>query len=566
VIVYLIGLTIQVSALALVALLVAAALRRASAALRHWVLSAAIVCAVCLPAMQTVAPDWGFGLVPALDLPSPEGWPASAAQAGSLSPTGFAAAPARLPLAQAGGGRSPWPLAEWLPAIWLVGVAAGLGLVAAGLLRLAWLASRARPVTNTLWRRLADGISDELGVGRRVALLQTDHPSILVAWGWMRPRILVSRDAMAWPAGDVAIALRHELAHIARGDWIVQLLAESLRAFNWFNPVVWTLSARLRTESECACDDVVLRRGVQGPEYAERLLTMARALGAARRWSPVCHAPSMARRSSLERRVAAMLSTRISRSPLTARSRALVVCLTLAVAVPIAGLAVFAQSRTSFAGFVLDPASRAVPGARIVFTNVETQAKHEVLSDGSGRFALTDVPSGRYAMEVRRPGFMTIKAEVVLADKGGEERFQLKLGSVRETIVVNVPSVPAGGTTAAPSVPASAAQATPGAAAAPPCVDPGTTGGHIIPPKKLVDVRPIYPEHLKADKVAGTVTVEGVVGREGTVHELRVVDTPHADLGKAVVDAVGRWAFTPTRLNCEPVEVAMTVAVKFEYR
>ena len=562
---YLIGLTVQVSALALAALVVVAASRHASAAVRHWVLSVAIVCAICLPVLQAVVPDWGAGLVPAPELRSLAGPSAPAAQAARPAPAGAAVEPARISLAHAGSGLSVRSLADWLPAIWLAGVAAGLGLLGAGLARLAWLASRARPVTDPAWLRLADDIASELSIRRLVTLLHTQHPSVLVAWGWRRPRILVPRDAMGWPPGDAAIALRHELAHIARGDWIVQLLAEGLRAVNWFNPLVWVLPARLRAESERACDDVVLRRGVDGPEYAERLLSMARALGAARRWPASYYASSMARQSSLERRVAAMLSSQISRSPVTARTRALVLCGALAVALPIAGLAVFAQSRTSYSGSVLDPASRAVADARIVLTNVETQAKHEVLSDASGRFAITDLPTGRYSMEVRRPGFMAIKAEVVLAEKAGEGRFRLKLGSIRETIVVSVPSKPAAGT-AAPSVPASTTRATPGAAAEQPCVDPGTTGGNIIPPKKLVDVRPDYPEHLRADKVAGTVTLEGVVGRDGKVHDMRVIETPHADLGKAAVDAVGRWAFTATRLNCEPVEVAMTVVVKFEYR
>ena len=261
-----------------------------------------------------------------------------------------------------------------------------------------------------------------------------------------------------------------------------------------------------------------------------------------------------------------MLSSQISRSPVTARSRALVIGGALALTLPIAGLAVFAQSRTSFTGSVLDPASRAVPDARIVLTNTETQAKHDVLSDGSGRFTLTDLPTGRYSMEVRRPGFMTVKAEVVLAKEGGEGRFQLKLGSLKETITVSVSSDPVSATAAAPSVPASRTRATPGGAVDAPCVDPGTTGGHIIPPRKLVDVRPVYPDHLRAGRVAGAVTVEGLVGRDGTVHDLRVTGAPHADLGSAVVDAVSRWTFTPTRLNCEPVEVAITAVVNFEYR
>jgi outer membrane biosynthesis protein TonB len=61
----------------------------------------------------------------------------------------------------------------------------------------------------------------------------------------------------------------------------------------------------------------------------------------------------------------------------------------------------------------------------------------------------------------------------------------------------------------------------------------------------------------------GTVEADG---RDGTVHDLRVVETPHPDLGKAAVEAVGKWRFTSTRLNCEPVEVAMTVVVNFENR
>jgi TonB family protein len=562
---HLIGLTIEVSALALTALLVTAALRRASAALRHWVLSAAIVCAACLPAMQTVVPAWGSGLVPAPDLRTLTHLTSAVVQSGSPSPGVLGESRARVAVADAGGGPSSVPFAGLLPAVWLLGVAAGLGLIAAGLLRLAWLASRGERITDPVWIRLTRDLSVELGIRRDATLLQTARPSTLIAWGWLHPRILVSREAVAWSAGDVAIALRHELAHIARGDWVVQLLAEGLRAFNWFNPVVWLLPARLRAESECACDDVVLRGGVPGPEYAERLLSMARALGTARRWSVSCPAPSMARPSSLERRVAAMLSPRINRAPITARTRALVLCGALLVALPIAGLAVFAQSRAGFTGSVLDPAGRAVPDARIVFIAAETQAKHELRSDGTGRFAFTDLPTGRYSVEVLRPGFKTVKLEVVLAKEGGEGRFQLKLGSIRETIVVSVPSTPASGT-AAPAVPASVTRATPGATAAEPCVDSGTTGGQIVPPKKLVDIKPLYPDHLRSDKVAGTVTLEGLVGRDGTPRDLRVIEAPHVDLGKAVVDAVGRWKFTPTLLNCEPVDVAITVVASFEYR
>jgi TonB family protein len=559
----LVGFTVQVSVLVVAAFLAVAALRRFSAALRHWVLSAAVVAAAALPALQAVVPDWGSGFWPAPVITVPASHSAAATSTGSSLPDTPGAAPLRGRAGTADAGR-PRSWAGMLLAVWLIGAAVGFALLGAGLARLAFLDRRARPVTHPDWTRLAGDVAADLGVRRRVALLHTGHASILVAWGWLRPRIMVPRDAMQWPAGDIEIVLRHELAHIARGDWIVQLLAEALCAINWFNPLLWMLPQRLRAESECACDDVVLQRGVEGPEYAERLLALARALNAQRRWSPTYPAPSMARRSSLERRVAAMLSTRVSRSPLTASARAVVVMLALAVALPIAGLAVFAQARASFSGSVLDPASRVVPNTRILLTNTATKATQEVRSDAAGRFEFPSLDPGNYIMEASQPGFMTIKLALVVTERGVQRDFSLKLGSLQEMVVVKVsvdaPGNPAGA--AQPSVPPSAARATP---AAVPCPDPGTTGGHIIPPKKIHDAKPAYPDHLRADKIAGSVTVEGVVGRDGTVHDLKVIETPHADLGQAVVDAVSRWAFNATRLNCEPVDVKITVIARFVY-
>ena len=259
-----------------------------------------------------------------------------------------------------------------------------------------------------------------------------------------------------------------------------------------------------------------------------------------------------------------MLNTRTNRTPITPRARAAVVLLAVAIALPIAGLAVLAQSRAVFTGSVLDPAARVVSGARVVLTHADTQAKHEIASDAAGQFTFADLPTGRYAMTVSRPGFMTIKGEVVLTDTGGSGTYTLNLGSLQEMVVVQVSADAAGaaGGATKPSVRPSAARATP---AAVPCTDPGTTGGHIMPPRKIRDAKPAYPDHLRADRVAGSVTVEGVVGRDGAVHDLKVVETPHADLGKAVVDAVSRWAFDPTRLNCEPVDVKITVIARFEY-
>ena len=75
---------------------------------------------------------------------------------------------------------------------------------------------------------------------------------------------------------ELGAVLSHELAHVRRHDWCVQIAAEGVRALLWFNPLVWIACRRLRRESEQACDDAVLGNGVPARAYASHLLELAR--------------------------------------------------------------------------------------------------------------------------------------------------------------------------------------------------------------------------------------------------------------------------------------------------
>lgn len=553
---YVIDLALQVSALMVVALAAVAVLRRQSAALRHWVLSVAVAGAACVPLCRVVVPDWTIG--------DPAGLPTI--QAESPATAGPGAQPVEAVTAGLPGGRAAfvrggnWPARAWrmVPIVWLGGALIGFGVLATGLLRLAWIERRARPLTSARWVQMSETLRRDLGVRRPVRLLEADHPTILAAWGWSRPTIMMPRAADTWPADRVEIVLRHELAHVARGDWLVQIVTEILRALNWFNPLVWLAAARLRLESERACDDDVIERGVGGPEYAAQLVALARTLQSRRRWSPTFPAPAMARPSSLERRVTAMLNPTLRRRPVTRTARAAVAGLALVITLSVAGLAVFAQGAASFAGSILDPMSRTVPDTKVVITNTRTQATHEVVSDASGRFEFVGLPPGDYQMAAARPGFSTIKLNVTIAATAVRRDLNLSVGSVQESITVRVTTDPA-----APTSPAA-----PPTAQAPRQARPCTatqTGGNILPPIKLRDVRPQYPEHLKAQKLAGLVVVEAVLAGDGSVRDMRVLETPHPDLGQAVVDAVGKWVFEGTRLNCQPVDIKMKVNARFEF-
>ncbi|HEY3886464.1 MAG TPA: M56 family metallopeptidase [Vicinamibacterales bacterium] len=87
-------------------------------------------------------------------------------------------------------------------------------------------------------------------------------------------------------------------------------------------------------------------------------------------------------------------------------------------------------------------------------------------------------------------------------------------------------------------------------------------GGKIKPPKRLVDVRPVYPEEARINRVRGIVIVKALIDREGNVEEVHVLRSiPLFD--QAAVDAVSQWKFEPTLVNGEPVPLIMTMTINF---
>jgi TonB family protein len=87
-------------------------------------------------------------------------------------------------------------------------------------------------------------------------------------------------------------------------------------------------------------------------------------------------------------------------------------------------------------------------------------------------------------------------------------------------------------------------------------------GGAISPPRRLVNVNPVYPPDAKEARVQGVVILEVLIGQDGKVENSRILRSiPMLD--QAAADAVRQWEFTPTLLNGNPVKVVMTVTVNF---
>ena len=78
-------------------------------------------------------------------------------------------------------------------------------------------------------------------------------------------------------------------------------------------------------------------------------------------------------------------------------------------------------------------------------------------------------------------------------------------------------------------------------------------------------MRPTYPVSMREAGREGVVPLEALIGLDGTVTSVRVLSAQvHPDFAIAAVDAVRQWRFSPTLLNGVPVEVVMTVSVRFD--
>jgi TonB family protein len=534
-------------------------LRRRPAALRHGVLAAALACAAIAPVVGQWIPSWQLPV--ALT---------SVAADRAVPDTGRSGPASARPAALKAGNRPATSLepsrsgrlsvAGAIRAIWVAGALAGALVLAAGLVQLARVARQARRLEHGVWPARAESISQEYGLSRPVALLVSAHPSLLVTWGLLRPKVVLPSAAAGWPDERVRIVLYHELAHIRRRDWIVLLAAELLKCVYWFNPLMWMAVARLRQEGEHACDDAVINRGVDGTEYASHLVDIARDLKQQRYWIA---APAIARPSSLERRVRAMLDTRLNRRPVTRVSYAAILFVMLAITIPIAS----AQGGyPSLTGSIVDPMNGVLPGVTLVLTNPQTQAKYEVRTDATGRYEFVAVPAGEYLFEAKLPGFASFSGKITVGAQNVQRDLTLDVGSLQETItVMSSRSAPFGGSPS-PAKAALPKRPLPGCATRPesPAVAGAVrVGGNIRAPRKLKDVRPLYPSHLASQGVEGTVTLKARIGTDGMVEDLEVVSAAHAELGHAASDAVRQWEFDETLLNCKPVAVTMTVTVTF---
>lgn len=116
---------------------------------------------------------------------------------------------------------------------------------------------------------------ERLGIAQRVRLLFSDRVDVPMMMGVLKPIILIPLASLAQLSPDQFEAiLVHELAHIKRHDYLVNIIQTCVETLLFFNPFVWLLSSAIRREREHCCDDMVIEHTARPLSYAGALTAL----------------------------------------------------------------------------------------------------------------------------------------------------------------------------------------------------------------------------------------------------------------------------------------------------
>jgi GWxTD domain-containing protein len=179
-------------------------------------------------------------------------------------------------------------LRQWTPPVWFVPV--WLGGVSLFYLYslLAWVAAsrlktRGAFAAPAAWSARMQELSAILGLRRRIALLESCLAEVPVVIGYLRPVILMPVGMLAGlSAEQVEAVLIHELAHIRRFDYLVNVVQTLVEGLLFYHPAVWWTGSVMRREREHCCDDVVVALQGDARGYAATLARLELSRGTAR--------------------------------------------------------------------------------------------------------------------------------------------------------------------------------------------------------------------------------------------------------------------------------------------
>jgi beta-lactamase regulating signal transducer with metallopeptidase domain len=166
--------------------------------------------------------------------------------------------------------------------LWAAGVLVLLLRLVGGLAYAARMKSYQVTDADAGWQQKTASLAERLGLRRPARLLESGLAKVPMTIGYLKPVILLPLGALAGLApAQVEAILAHELAHIRRHDYLVNLVQSLLEILLFYHPAVWWLSARVREEREHCCDDLAVALCSDSVTFARALVRLEERYGQA---------------------------------------------------------------------------------------------------------------------------------------------------------------------------------------------------------------------------------------------------------------------------------------------
>lgn len=218
--------------------------------------------------------------------------------------------------------------------LWLAGATWMIARYVAGLHTIAAMERSAHLPLPETWQRRAEELRNALGIAAAVSIRLSNDVLIPCSARLLRPVVWLPLSLLTrTPAEQLEALLAHELAHIARKDWLWNGVQYAVESLLFFHPAVWWLGRRIRDEREHACDDRAIAACGNPIALAEVLATLERDRQS-------YHAPVLAACGGrLQQRIARLVSDSPVRGPWLRPALACALVVSAALSIPQAGLA-----------------------------------------------------------------------------------------------------------------------------------------------------------------------------------------------------------------------------------
>ena len=166
--------------------------------------------------------------------------------------------------------------AKYIAGLYMIGLILQAIKLTGGFVHIHHIRKQKNLQTDISWTNKAQEICKNLKIVKSVSLYFSEHISIPLTIGYLKPIIIFPLSLINnLDSNQVEAILMHELSHIKRHDYLLNILQCIMETILCFNPFVWLISKSIRLERENCCDDMVIDADYNNFTYSKALLVIA---------------------------------------------------------------------------------------------------------------------------------------------------------------------------------------------------------------------------------------------------------------------------------------------------